>query len=517
MTNYNKKKPLKQSERRFKIEAAKKEWFEFSSILEEEKNILGYAHLSQEQFLELPLDENNHERSSKVIALQKQYIEHDERRKHIWAEDDAINELNKSHAVVNFEQTYILTEKINALGFRDFSLQSKQSFRAFYENKVIDCIDGAERCKADIWFKSPCRREYTGIIFNPSIVGSADGDYNLWQGFTCKAIQGNCDLFWNHVKDNICNSDEGLYTYVRRWVASVFQKPDKIHTALVIVGSQGIGKNRFVEPLGKLLGNHYVPLSSIHELLSNFNFHLKYGVLIHANEALWGGNKKELGTIKAMITESTCLIEGKGKDSITVPNFKHVILSSNEDWPVHIDSDDRRFCAIPASDKRKEDHAYFKALQDQLDNGGYEALLYELLNEDLTAFNPREIPCTANSFDIKMRSTDSSLRYLYEVLKEGGFSIGKNTDEGTVWQGQIPKDMVYEDYTAWCFASGEKSITKPLFGKALSKTITTMKVARPNTGIRVRCYVFPSLEKTREEFCRAFKTEVHLIFNEETL
>ena len=44
---------------------------------------------------------------------------------------------------------------------------------------------------------------------------------------------------------------------------------------------------------------------------------------------------------------------------------------------------------------RKEDFAYFAALQAELDNGGYEALLYHLLHEvDLTGFNVRKVPQT---------------------------------------------------------------------------------------------------------------------------
>ena len=140
-------------------------------------------------------------------------------------------------------------------------------------------------------------------------------------------------------------------------MAYVFQRPDKVHTAIVICGSQGVGKNSFVEPLGILLGSHYVLLNNIFELVSNFNFHLKNAVLIHANEAFWGGNKKEIGTLKAMITEETCLIEGKGKDRIMVKNYKHVIMSSNEDWPVHLDPDDRRFYVLRVSKNHKEDQA----------------------------------------------------------------------------------------------------------------------------------------------------------------
>ena len=197
-----------------------------------------------------------------------------------------------------------------------------------------------------------------------------------------------------------------------------------------------------------MLGQHYVLLSSIGELVSNFNYHLKHAVLIHANEALWGGNKKEIGTVKAMITEQRCLIEGKGKDRIMVKNFKHLILSSNEDWPVHIDADDRRFFVLRVSEKHKEDHEYFSAIQTELDNGGYEGLLYDLLHENISDFNPRQLPHSDESFAIKLRSADSDIRYIYEALSEGSFNLG--SEGPSFWHNTLSPDCLYNYYRDWC-------------------------------------------------------------------
>jgi hypothetical protein len=505
------------------IEKAQAQWTEGAALLANEKAALGYKDFPWDAFLEIvPDDPLDAEQQSKIVELQDRYNELLDREELLWAEDRIVNEFNKNHAIVRVDQTYTLTEKDNSLGGHDFSLESRQSFKAFYEEETILCFDGEWRSKADIWLKSPRRRKYKGIIFNPTTTELTNDYYNLWKGFTKKPQQGNCAKFWAHVKENICNDDEDAYIYLRKWLACVFQHPDVVHTAIVLCGSQGVGKNSFVEPLGVLLGSHYAPLSSIHELVSNFNYHLKNAVLIHANEALWGGNKKEIGTIKAMITEQTCLIEGKGKDRIIVRNFKHVILSSNEEWPVHLDPDDRRFFILRVSDKHKEDHEYFKLIQDELDNGGYEALLYDLLHEDLTDFNPRRFPSSADSFAIKLRSADSSLRYLYEVLCEGGFSIGNTKDDrGTdnqVWQGPIPKSTVYEDYVAWCRDSGETISTSAQFGKAIKRMIPSVEESRPgkeSAQARMRCYKFKSIQMTREDFAHAFKQDPYSIFEYE--
>lgn len=518
MSNITKKHIVKQSkqDRRKLIEIAKTQWLEEAERLNQKKVRFKYQELSWEAFLlVIPDDSFDASIKSEVLVLQEQYKELLEQQKFIWAEDDVILEFNNRHAVVHVDQTYILTEKNNTFGGHDFSLESRQSFRAYYEDETIMCIDQIERCKADIWLRNPKRRKFKGIIFDPTTTESKDQYYNLWKGFSKVPVPGDCSKYWSHVKENICNNNEESYQYLRKWLSYIFQRPQEVHTALVLCGSQGVGKNSFVEPLGVLLGSHYAPLSSITELVSNFNYHLKNAVLIHANEALWGGNKKEIGTVKAMITEQTCLIEGKGKDRIVVRNFKHVVLSSNEDWPVHLDPDDRRFFVLKVSEKNKENHEYFKDIQAELNNGGYESLLYDLLNEDLSNFDPRKIPSSSDSFSIKMRSADSSYRYLYEALCEGGFSIGvESNGEFPVWQDKIPKESVYQDYASWCRKSGEDIFTNGLFGRAIKKLIPSVEDTRTGKiSARVRCYKFQSLRQTREEFSKAFKEKSERLFD----
>ena len=170
-----------------------------------------------------------------------------------------------------------------------------------------------------------------------------------------------------------------------------------------------------------------------------------------------------------MITEKTCLIEGKGKDRIMLKNFKHVILSSNEDWPVHLDPDDRRFFVLRVSEKRKEDHDYFAEIQYQLNTNGYEALLYDLLREDLTNFNPRRFPNSHEAFDIKMRSACTIDKYIYNVLQDGCFDIG-NASPHQTWNEGISKESVFEDYRAWCMRNGSKHTEKDLLQQEIKKT-----------------------------------------------
>lgn len=446
-----------------------------------------------------------------IEEVQKQIIEVKNNEIQKTIEEQVVEELNKKHAVVHLDRTFILTEKLHPVSsVTDFILESKRSFKDFYENQNIKGSNGTIINKANIWLKDAKRRQYENIIFDPSSKGCNPLFYNIWKGFRCEPVKGDCSLYWKHLEENICSGNHEHYRYLRKWLAYIFQYPDKIHTAIVLLGTQGVGKNSFVEPLGYLFGVHFLPLSSMHELISNFNFHQKNAVLIHVNEAFWGGNRKDIGMFKSMITDDQFVIEGKGKDRVIVKNFRHFIMSSNEDWPVHIDADDRRFFVLRVSEAHKEDIEYFSALNKQLKTfGGYEALLYDFLHENLEGFDPRKIPSADAAFDIKMLSAHSQEQYIYEMLKEESFDIGNvnNTDPFVKkpW-GECPSESLYNDYCAWAYKNSLIQCSSAIFGKALHRRLPGVEKTKPTfVEGRRNYYKFPDIETCRKDFQKAFK------------
>lgn len=512
----------KEKGRTIDLNELRRAWIKRKEEFFQDMEVLGYASMSTPEFLALiPTAQMTVGERGALKKLQEKYHELAESQDILWVEERVTQELNKKHAAIHTDQFYVLTTKPNPiLKIESFKLESKESFKSTYENKLVMCPDGVQRSKAMIWLKSPLRREYNGIVFDPITdprILEEQRLYNIWKGFSYKPIQGDVSRYWDHVRDNICSGDTASYRYVRKWAALVFQRPDNVRTALVLCGSQGVGKNSFVNPLGKLMGCHYAPLSNISELISHFNAHLTHAVLIHANEALWGGHRKDLGTLKSMITEDMASIEAKGKDRIFVKNHRNLVVSSNEDWPVHLDHDDRRFFVLNVSSARKEDHEYFRAIDEQMQQGGYEALLYDLLHEDVSTFNPRCMPQSTKAFDLKLLSATSAQLYVYEVLMEGRFGIGAEySGENTpgyaignqgVWQLEIPRPDLFRDYMIWCRSQGHKSEPDHQFGKSLKKIIHSIGERRRSIGgnQRVRVYVFPSLEECRKEFCAFFK------------
>ena len=477
------------------------------SELISEKEKLGYGDVSFDEFLKSKPEDLLKDQSdiSKVIEIQIRAKELQEEKALLFAEEITIDELNKKHAVVHTDRYYILTEKEDPYrGGFNFTLESKQSFKDMYENQLVQLPNDKKISKAEVWLKSPRRRQYEGVIFNPNKENPKY--FNIWKGFAVASKKGCCEKYKAHVREIICGGNHVHFDFVWKWCALLVQKPNIVAgTALVLLGKQGTGKNTFVDALGNILGGHYLPLDNIDQLLGKFNYHLKNAVLIHGNEALWGGNRKEVGKLKAIVTDEHKVIEGKGKDSITVPNFTHLILSSNEDWPVHIDRDDRRFFVLKVSDKHKEDKVYFKAIDDELKNGGLEALLFELLQEDISNFEHREFPQTDEAFGIKLMSADSCEKYIFESLKAGCFDLG-NTTPSEPWNKEKIRSSIYEDYKLWCDKEGESKLAHQFLGRALTKLIPSIgkKRGRQN-DTRIWIYEFPELNQARKEFEKSYK------------
>lgn len=408
-------------------------------------------------------------------------------------EEKVLREFNKKYAIVRTNTTHILIQRSEMT----FELDTRSSFKNFHENDFFINSEGKSKNKASFWLKHPLRRTFENIVFDPNRPGNYDLNYNIFKGFAMLPHRGNCSLYWKHVKEVICSDHEESYQYVRKWMACVVQKPTLLATALVLRGLQGTGKNRFVECFGKLFGSYFLTVTSLEHIIGKFNSHLKYAYLIHANEALWGGSRKEIGALKAVITDPTIIIEGKGKDALPIDNCRHLIVSSNEEWAVPIDLDDRRFFVLNISSHRKGDELYFRELSEQMDQKGLSALLFDLLNEDVSIFDPRKMPPNDFGFDIKMHTAGSVVQFLFTTLQEGRFNLASmNVGE---WK-PFPCEKLYDNYKTWCHREGLKFEISSEFGKRLKKLLSVEKSRRSVDGVREWWYMFPSLEECRKSF-----------------
>jgi hypothetical protein len=300
--------------------------------------------------------------------------------------------------------------------------QTLPDFRAFHhKHKVWTVEKGKPKLigRGKWWLDHPERRQYSGVVYAPGIE-LGPHVYNLWQGFACEPKEGNCALYLEHTRKNVCAGNEEYYQYLLRKLAYTVQHPDRQgEIAVVLKGKEGTGKGLFVRIFGSLFGPHFKHISQPRHLTGNFNSLQQDCSVLFGDEVFWAGDRQHEGILKAIITEPTLQIERKCIDTITAPNRMTIFLSSNNAWVIPAGADARRFFVLDVGDAHKQDTKYFGALLEQMDNGGREALLHTLLNMDITGFRVWDVPQTAALMDQKQRSRHGVDALVEHMVTEG--------------------------------------------------------------------------------------------------
>lgn len=334
------------------------------------------------------------------VSADKYAIRQIERAKD-YAIDPALAEFNQRYTVIrNFGgKCYVIEELFDPVLHRhQLSKITPPQLREMWCNRLVQVgqkSDGTPLYKpaGKWWLEHPLRNEFESITFAPG--QEVAGAFNLWRGFGVAPREGECDLFLAHLRDNICGGNDIHYRYLLGWMARAVQKPDRPgEVAVVMRGDRGTGKSVFANAFGKLFGRHFHKVLDAKHLVGAFNSHLRDCVVLFADEAFYAGDRKHEGVLKGLVTEPIIQYEAKGVDAEQGPNFIHLIMASNSDWVVPAGPHERRFFVLEVSDAHRQDKAYFRAMHEQLDDGGYEALLAMLLAYDLHGFEVRDVPKT---------------------------------------------------------------------------------------------------------------------------
>jgi hypothetical protein len=443
-----------------------------------------------------------------------------------WVIEPQLRELNERHAVISTigGKCRIIEEVMDhALGRPQLARQSFEDFRNRYSNKKVQVgIDEKTGFPIKValgkwWINHPLRRQYETIVFAPN--REIPDAYNLWKGYACDAIEGDCSLFLNHVKNNVCSGNEEYYTYVLGWMARCVQQPDSPgQVALVMRGGMGTGKSFFAKQFGSLFGRHFMQVADPKHLVGSFNAHLRDCVVLFGDEAFFAGDKKHESTLRTLITEETITIEAKGINAENSPNYMHVILASNKSWIVPAGADERRFFVLDVGSAEKQNTSYFRKIAAQMNEGGREALLYYLQNYPLADFEVRNVPKTEALHEQKLLSLTPEEEWWYNKLMEG--AIFKNSDD---WEKEVVKEAVFDDYVDYMRqANTMRRANKTTLARFLFKVNPETKQFRRNQIVqvptndgffrevnkRVRFYSLPDLKTARENWEKIFGKNV---------
>ncbi len=311
------------------------------------------------------------------------------------------------------------------------------------------------------WWIEHTGRRYDLALFNPNMkpvyFSGVNKVRNLWDGFKYEAVhhRGMADSFLSHLQENICENNVEVCEYMLDWLSALVQYPgNKTNraTTIVLQGDQGTGKGFFVNHIGRLIGKAYSYINMDSFALQEFNGLLENKLLVFFDEVVWSRDRKKANYVKSLITERSMAINQKFINAYAVNDYMSFILSTNHFGEgAYVEGEnERRFLVVNVSDKHKSEQAYFKKIEDDLNNGGFEELMHVLGSRDISKRDFEKIPVTEAKRETVAMNLDEFKSWLYQRVMADGFVAADERGVPTLVMfgsaNLISSTALYENY-----------------------------------------------------------------------
>ena len=311
------------------------------------------------------------------------------------------------------------------------------------------------------WMESPRRQivRIEEVGFDPTGTDPAI-TCNLFKGWPTTPKAGSCDRLLELLR-YMCSADrdpDELYRWLLRWIAYPIQHPGaKMKTTVVVHGPQGTGKNLFFEAVQRIYGP-YGDVLDQSAVEDKFNDCFSRKLFLIADEVVARSDLYHIkNKLKALITGDRIRINPKNISAYWERNHVNLVFLSNEAMPVVLEEDDRRHCVIWTPDKR--DAAFYRAVLEELNDGGVAALHHYLLHLDLGDFGPGTPPPITNAkAELISLGLDSPLRFYDELIDGDIQGLDPMPGLATDW---------YAAYRKWCADNGVRPAPQPKFCNSL--------------------------------------------------
>lgn len=281
------------------------------------------------------------------------------------------------------KQDYISEDKLKTT-YRDWSYVGQEEVKVKGQTVKID----GKKNFIKRWLCDPNKRMYETMGFDPSRT-CGKNVYNTFRPFRAEKLppvdddreQELVKPITNHI--DVLMRERDVTMFIIKWMASIVQRPwFRTMVAILLHGKQGAGKNTVFDFFNMcVIGEHLCkqtadPHSDLFEKHSNGHL---YKLFIQIDEVkgkdMIGNNDK----LKNLITAPKMRYEHKGTMTIDVPNLANLIFTTNNENPIPISFDDRRFVAIQCTDTLVNNHEYFTELHAYLKRDDVARAFYQYL------------------------------------------------------------------------------------------------------------------------------------------
>lgn len=406
-------------------------------------------------------------------------------------------------------------KKLELLNRGDGALLIHRALRAQFPNETSKVIEE--------FMLSPHTICYEGVEFNPA--GTTKNHLNLWVGPTVAAKAGGWEFIRDFLLNGICNGHQEHYFYLIQYIAHALQKPwEKPGVMIIMIGGQGVGKGTLGQILRKIWSATYLQVSNIDNVTGNFNASLERAYIVFMDEALFSGDRKGSDALKSLVTEPVIHINEKHQPSRQTDSYLRFFLATNADHVKNTERDDRRDFVLRVSEAHKGDRYYWEALYYEIENGGVEAMVFDLLTMDLSEFNVRYKPSTKELIGQKLQSLGPIERWWHDCLYRGQIWSDSNNNNMSALDDDIED---WPDFISTGTAidylmnmTGGKVFRKPSANDmvdAIKKLCPSVVNKQLQVGkSRRRGLSLPPLEQARLEFDAYIGGSVQWVFDEKS-
>jgi hypothetical protein len=317
------------------------------------------------------------------------------------------------------------------------------------------------------WTDDITARSYNSLVFDPSIgsIYTKKGDLNVWPGFLVatyppiedpQLVESLVQPIVSHIQNVVVSGALDHAEWLLDWMANIVKMPErKTEVPIVISGKQGIGKGIIFDffrlsVLGKEITAQIQNPGQ--DLFSRFSNKHVNKVFLQMDEG--EGLAKYADQLKNLTTCGQINYEIKGVMSSTCNNYINILITTNHEKPVLVETSDRRFVLFRASDIYLKNPEYYAKLGNHLKSkevarAFYQFLMLRDVSKYISNFQSTR-PMTEYYIQSRQSSISTIHKFISGILnnhynKRKG-SVNNNNSNSTAAQKKIPHNIFFKDF-----------------------------------------------------------------------